>query len=154
MNRVKRLLETISSLIKGEFSGYIKINFSQGSLGRVEQSEELDETIIHSGERKGKNKNVGNNLFFDNVCDIRDSTDLKGSFGQTERSNHDRRADNNHYTGYEKRCGEDRRSGWDRRSGHDRNGQIPDINLEKKIETNRITAKQKQKNTNHRDTEK
>jgi hypothetical protein len=42
MDKMKRLSETIRSLMEGEFSGYIKINFSQGSLGRIEKSEEFD----------------------------------------------------------------------------------------------------------------
>jgi len=46
MDKMKRLSETIRSLMEGEFSGYIKINFSQGSLGRIEKSEELDATNI------------------------------------------------------------------------------------------------------------
>lgn len=154
MNRVKRLIETIHSLIEGEFNGYVKINFSQGSLGRVEQSEELDETITHLGNRKDKSKSDDENLLYDNVLEIRDSADVKGAFGQTQRSDHDRRAGNNHYAGYEKRCGVDRRSGWDRRSGRDQNGQAPDINLKKQSKTNNITDKQKQKNANQRDTEK
>ncbi|MBI5237028.1 MAG: hypothetical protein HY887_01205 [Deltaproteobacteria bacterium] len=55
MDRMKRLIEAIRMLIEGEFSGYIKINFSQGSLGRVEKSEELeDATIILTGEKNGK----------------------------------------------------------------------------------------------------
>ncbi len=52
MDRMKRLIETIRTLLEGEFSGYIKINFSQGSLGRIEKSEELEyDAIIGS---KGK----------------------------------------------------------------------------------------------------
>jgi hypothetical protein len=46
MDKMKRLSETMRSLMEGEFSGYIKINFSQGSLGRIEKSEELDATNI------------------------------------------------------------------------------------------------------------
>ena len=41
MDKMKRLSETIRILMEGEFSGYIKINFSQGSLGRIEKSEEF-----------------------------------------------------------------------------------------------------------------
>ena len=43
---MKRLSETIRALMEGEFSGYIKINFTQGSLGRIEKSEEFDATNI------------------------------------------------------------------------------------------------------------
>jgi hypothetical protein len=46
MDKMKRLSETIRALMEGEFSGYIKINFSQGSLGRIEKSEEFDATNI------------------------------------------------------------------------------------------------------------
>lgn len=46
MDKMKRLSEAIRNLMEGEFSGYIKINFSQGSLGRVEKSEEFDATNI------------------------------------------------------------------------------------------------------------
>lgn len=43
MDRMQRLAETIRSLTDGRFSGYIKINFSQGSIGRVEKFEEIEE---------------------------------------------------------------------------------------------------------------
>ena len=57
MDRMKRLIEAIRILIAGEFSGYIKINFSQGSLGRIEKSEEFeDATIILTGEKNGRKK--------------------------------------------------------------------------------------------------
>jgi hypothetical protein len=46
MDKMKRLGETIRTLMEGEFSGYIKINFSQGSLGRIEKSEEFDAANI------------------------------------------------------------------------------------------------------------
>lgn len=42
MDRMKRLAETIQMLSDGRFSGYIKINFSQGSIGRVEKFEEIE----------------------------------------------------------------------------------------------------------------
>ncbi len=52
MERSKRLIETIRILIEGGFSGHIKINFTQGSIGRVEKSEELDDAaIFHVGEQ-------------------------------------------------------------------------------------------------------
>jgi len=55
MDRMKRLIEVIRALIDGEFSGYIKINFSQGSLGRVEKAEEFEDTeTVHA--RIGKNQ--------------------------------------------------------------------------------------------------
>lgn len=53
MDRMKRLAETIRTLTNGQFSGYIKINFSQGSIGRVEKFEELeDHAIILTGDGK------------------------------------------------------------------------------------------------------
>ncbi len=58
MDRMRRLAEAISMLMEEEFSGYIKINFSQGSLGRIEKAEELeDAATILAGEKKGKKKN-------------------------------------------------------------------------------------------------
>ena len=67
MSRMKRLIETIRLLMEGEFCGYIKINFSQGSLGRIEKSEELeDAATINNGseERKGKLDKKDFSLFF------------------------------------------------------------------------------------------
>ncbi len=57
MSRMKRLIETIRLLMEGEFCGYIKINFSQGSLGRIEKSEELeDAATINYGSEKPRRK--------------------------------------------------------------------------------------------------
>jgi len=57
MDRMKKLIEAIRTLIEGEFSGYIKINFSQGSLGRVEKFEEFDDDmVILGGGRSDKKK--------------------------------------------------------------------------------------------------
>lgn len=57
LDRTKRLIEAIRMLIEGEFSGYIKINFSQGSLGRVEKSEEIEDAAIIAYEiEKSKDK--------------------------------------------------------------------------------------------------
>jgi len=53
--------------MEGEFCGYIKINFSQGSLGRIEKCEELeDAAIITNGkERPAKKSDVKDvSLFF------------------------------------------------------------------------------------------
>ena len=41
MKNIDRLLELISRLAKDEFTGYIKINFTQGGVGRVEKYEEI-----------------------------------------------------------------------------------------------------------------
>jgi hypothetical protein len=46
MDRMTRLIEVIRKLIEGEFTGYVKINFTQGSLGRIEKFEELDDAAI------------------------------------------------------------------------------------------------------------
>jgi len=48
MDRTKRLIETIRTLMEGEFSGHIKINFTQGSIGRVEKHEELEDVPVFS----------------------------------------------------------------------------------------------------------
>ncbi|MGO9953192.1 MAG: hypothetical protein ACLPN1_13415 [Dissulfurispiraceae bacterium] len=154
MSRVKQLIETIRSLIEGEFSGYIKINFSQGSLGRVEQSEELDETIAHSGSRKGNNKSEDKAFLYDNVIDIRNCTDNKGRSVKAQRSEYDRRFGDNHYTGPERRCCVDRRSSQDRRSSRDRKNEIHDINRKKQSETKNLKDKQKNEDINRRDAEK
>ena len=44
MDRMSMLKETLKILIEGDFNGYLKINFSQGTLGRVEKSEECGYT--------------------------------------------------------------------------------------------------------------
>jgi len=58
MSRMKRLIETIRLLMEGEFCGYIKINFSQGSLGRIEKSEELEDAATiennNGSEKRGR----------------------------------------------------------------------------------------------------
>ncbi len=59
MDKMKRLSEAIRSLMEGEFSGYIKINFTQGSLGRIEKSEEFEEdSILCMGKDGGKSSGV------------------------------------------------------------------------------------------------
>jgi hypothetical protein len=45
-DRMKRLIEAIRMLMEENFSGYIKINFSQGSLGRIEKSEEIMDSLL------------------------------------------------------------------------------------------------------------
>jgi hypothetical protein len=53
MDRLKSLSETISGLIDEQFSGCIKINFSQGSIGRVEKLEELEEASLYfTGDKR------------------------------------------------------------------------------------------------------
>ena len=54
MDRMKKLAEAIKKLMDGQFSGSIKINFSQGSIGRIEKFEEFDDAsiIIAGGNTK------------------------------------------------------------------------------------------------------
>lgn len=59
MDKMKRLSETLRNLIESDFSGYIKINFSQGSLGRVEKSEEFEDTAtILEVETRGRRSRI------------------------------------------------------------------------------------------------
>jgi hypothetical protein len=68
MDKMKRLSDTIRTLMEGEFSGYIKINFSQGSLGRVEKSEEIDhDSIIVFTENHRKTHREEKEFHHDNV---------------------------------------------------------------------------------------
>jgi len=53
---MKRLIETIRLLMEGEFCGYIKINFSQGSLGRIEKSEELEDAATINNNNGGEKR--------------------------------------------------------------------------------------------------
>lgn len=39
--RMNQLIDVLQSLRTDKFTGYVKINFSQGSLGRVEKFEEI-----------------------------------------------------------------------------------------------------------------
>ena len=40
-DRLQRLWAAISRLMDGKFTGYLKINFTQGSVGRIEKFEEI-----------------------------------------------------------------------------------------------------------------
>lgn len=40
-DKYARLVEVISDLIDKEFTGHLKINFSQGGIGRIEKFEEI-----------------------------------------------------------------------------------------------------------------
>lgn len=44
--------------MEGEFSGHIKINFTQGSIGRVEKSEEVNDILppFYEGKDNAKEK--------------------------------------------------------------------------------------------------
>lgn len=53
MDRMRRLIDAIRMLINDEFTGYLRINFSQGSLGRIEKYEELSESSLFSGNGRG-----------------------------------------------------------------------------------------------------
>ena len=39
--KLTRLLEIMKSLAEEKFTGYIKVNFSQGGIGRIEKFEEI-----------------------------------------------------------------------------------------------------------------
>jgi hypothetical protein len=41
MDKVKKIKETITALMEKKFTGYIKVNFSRGSIGRIEKFEEI-----------------------------------------------------------------------------------------------------------------
>ncbi len=41
MKKLDLLKKEMESLTESEFTGYVKINFSQGSIGRVEKFEEI-----------------------------------------------------------------------------------------------------------------
>jgi hypothetical protein len=42
-DKLDQLAETLGKLIEENFTGYLKINFSQGGVGRVEKFEEIME---------------------------------------------------------------------------------------------------------------
>lgn len=39
--KLEKLVEVMASLVSDEFTGHIKVNFSQGGIGRVEKFEEI-----------------------------------------------------------------------------------------------------------------
>jgi hypothetical protein len=41
MEKVKKIIEVIKSLMEKKFTGYIKVNFSRGNVGRIEKFEEI-----------------------------------------------------------------------------------------------------------------
>ena len=59
MDRMKRLAEAIGSLMADEFSGHIKINFSQGSIGRIEKAEEFEDVEVLAETDTNNDKNKG-----------------------------------------------------------------------------------------------
>ena len=55
MDRMTKLIEVIGKLIECEVTGYIKINFTQGSLVRIEKFEEIDhDAVVIKGDKKDK----------------------------------------------------------------------------------------------------
>jgi len=40
-SKFKRLVEVLQDMMNKEFTGHIKINFSQGGIGRIEKFEEI-----------------------------------------------------------------------------------------------------------------
>lgn len=41
LEKMEKLIEVMTGLISEEFTGHLKINFSQGGIGRVEKFEEI-----------------------------------------------------------------------------------------------------------------
>jgi hypothetical protein len=41
MEKEKKIIEMIRALMDKKFTGYIKVNFSQGNIGRIEKFEEI-----------------------------------------------------------------------------------------------------------------
>jgi hypothetical protein len=39
--KLRRLLDVMKALMEEKFTGYVKVNFSQGGIGRVEKFEEI-----------------------------------------------------------------------------------------------------------------
>ncbi|MGD0169546.1 MAG: hypothetical protein ABSE54_07480 [Smithella sp.] len=40
-DKVKKILEVIKALMEKKFTGYMKVNFSRGNVGRIEKFEEI-----------------------------------------------------------------------------------------------------------------
>jgi hypothetical protein len=41
IKKLERLNEVMHGMVDGEFTGHVKINFSQGGIGRIEKFEEI-----------------------------------------------------------------------------------------------------------------
>ena len=41
MKKLDKLKEVMQDMVDGEFTGHVKINFSQGGIGRIEKFEEI-----------------------------------------------------------------------------------------------------------------
>lgn len=48
--KYNRLVDMLNDLSSNEFTGYIKVNFSQGGIGRIEKFEEISFNKAGSGE--------------------------------------------------------------------------------------------------------
>lgn len=43
--KLRRLIKQIEALQESGFTGYLKLNFTQGSIGRIEKFEEISHTL-------------------------------------------------------------------------------------------------------------
>ncbi|MGD0277873.1 MAG: hypothetical protein ABSC11_01055 [Smithella sp.] len=41
VDKVKKILEVIKALMEKKFTGYMKVNFNRGNVGRIEKFEEI-----------------------------------------------------------------------------------------------------------------
>jgi 3-dehydroquinate dehydratase len=41
IKKLEKLNEVMQNMVDGEFTGHVKINFSQGGIGRIEKFEEI-----------------------------------------------------------------------------------------------------------------
>ena len=41
MDKLNKIIEMIKALMEKKFTGYIKVNFSRGNVGRIEKFEEI-----------------------------------------------------------------------------------------------------------------
>ncbi len=62
MDRLTKLINEISNLAGKGFTGYIRINFSQGSLGRIEKFEEIAEPVLAEMVEAGRSKKYGRKI--------------------------------------------------------------------------------------------
>ncbi len=70
MDRMESLLNVVKTMIHGGFTGIVKINFTQGSIGRVEKIEELEEgaslvEIRNWGKSKERRKGTPEQILLD-----------------------------------------------------------------------------------------
>jgi len=43
--KLRKLIKQIEALQEGRFTGYLKLNFTQGSIGRIEKFEEISHIL-------------------------------------------------------------------------------------------------------------